>query len=171
MKRPESSEYADFYAGYVAKVPEHEVLPVLEAQPDDIRRMAAGVAPERETWRYEPEKWSIREMVGHLSDAERVFGYRAWRISRGDQTPLPGFEQNPYIEQSGYHQAPLAELVDELLHLRAANLAFLRRLDDDQWSRVGTAADTRISVRALAFIMAGHIRHHLDVLAERYGVG
>ena len=170
MPRPHTDEYADFYAGYVGQVPEDDILPVLVAQVGELERLREAIPAEREAFRYAEGKWSVREMLGHLSDAERVFGYRAWRVSRNDKTPLPGFDQNPYIDESGYDQVPANELIDELLHLRHSNLAVLSRLRDEQWTRSGVASGTPITVRALAFILAGHIRHHAKVLRERYGI-
>jgi hypothetical protein len=123
-----------------------------------------------ELHRYAPGKWSVREVFGHLGDGERVFGYRAACISRGDRTPLPRFDENLYVANAAFDHTAVAVLADELLHLRAANLAMLRRLDAEAWKRVGTASERSISVRALSFIMAGHVRHHLRILRERYGV-
>jgi hypothetical protein len=169
-QRPAAGEYAPFFAGYVKLVPEAEVLPVLAAQASEIRRLARSVPPDRETFRYAPGKWSIREILGHIGDGERVFGYRAFCISRGDQAALPGFDENDYIAESAYDQQTAAELADDFAGLRAANLAVLGRLDPARWARVGNANGSPVSVRALAFILAGHVRHHLGVLKERYGV-
>ena len=169
--RPGADEYASFFAGYVSLVPETDVLPVLAAQAVDLRRLAAAVPAARETYRYAPGKWSVREIFGHVGDGERVFGYRAFCISRGDRTPLPGFDENDYIAQSAYDERTVAELADDFAGLRAANLAVLGRLNDAQWTRVGNANGRPVSVRALAFIMAGHLRHHLGVLKSRYAIG
>ena len=169
-ERPAAEEHAPFFAGYVKLVPETDVLPVLAAQPAELRRLAASVPADRETFRYAPGKWSIREIFGHIGDAERVFGYRAFCISRGDQTPLPGFDENDYIAESAYDERTVAELADDFAGLRAANLAVLGRLDPARWARGGNANGNPVSVRALAFIMAGHVRHHLGVLKARYGV-
>jgi hypothetical protein len=168
--RPTASEYAPFYAGYVSLVPEEDVLAVLAAQPAELGGVAGAVAKERESYRYAPGKWSIRELFGHLADGERVFGYRAFCIARGDQASLPGFDEQAYVAASGYDARPLAELLSEFVALREANLAFLRRLQADAWPRAGTANGTPVTVRALAFVMAGHVRHHLGVLRSRYGV-
>lgn len=170
MNRPAETEYAAFYAGYVSLVPEADVLSVLEGQKDAFRRLAAGVGSERERHRYAAGKWSIREVAGHLADAERVFGYRAFAFSRGEKAPLPSFDENEYVAASGYDHVPLADLVAELITVRDANLAMLRRLTEREWAHVGTASGKPISVRALGFIMAGHPRHHLGILRERYGV-
>jgi hypothetical protein len=170
MGRPAPTEYAPFYAAYVALVPEDDVLAALESQPADWRRLAAAVPAERESHRYAPGKWSIREVLGHVAHGERVFGYRAFAISRGEQAPLPSFDENAYVAASGDAGVALGALVEELVAVRQANLAFLRRLPGGAWDRVGTASGKPVSVRALAFIMAGHPRHHVAVLRDRYGV-
>jgi len=168
IERPSESEFASFYKDYVSAVTEPDVLAVLESQIFELQRLTAAVPAQRETFRYAPGKWSVREVVGHLTDGERVFGYRAFRISRGDQTPLPGFDEKSYVLESGFDQRPLAELVDEFIGQRRSNLVMLRRLDRRALERIGTANDNPISVRALAFIMAGHVRHHFGVLRTRY---
>ncbi len=168
--RPSESEYAGFYAGYVSLVPETDALAVLQAQPAELRQLAAAIPAGRETHRYAPGKWSVREVFGHLTDGERVFGYRAFCISRGDKASLPGFDENEYVAGAGYDQRPVAELADDFAALRGSNLAVLRRLEAEAWRRSGTANGTPVTVRALAFIMAGHVRHHLGVLRSRYGV-
>lgn len=170
-QRPSETEYAPFYAGYVALVPEADILAVLEGQADLVRRLVASVPRERETWRYAEGKWSVRELLGHVVDGERVFGHRAFCISRGEPAPLPSFDEKEYVAASRFDAVPLGELAEELGLVRRSNLAFLRRLEPAQWSRVGTASGKPVSVRALAFVMAGHPRHHLGVLRERYGIG
>ena len=168
--RPEASEYAPYYARYVEAVPEGDVLDVLAAQPGLFTQMAAVLPESRETFRYAPGKWSIREVVSHIVDAERVFGYRAFSISRGEAQPLPSFDENAYVSQSGADGRPLAALVEEFALVRAANLAVFNHLDGEAWQRVGTASGQPVSVRALAYITAGHAAHHLNVLRERYAV-
>lgn len=170
MVRPAEGEYAPFYAGYVALVPEIDIVPVLETQIGEIRRFAAAVPPGRETDRYAEGKWSVRQVLGHLVDAERVFGHRAFCFSRGETAALPSFDENHYVAADDSDSIPLEELAGELALVRESNLAFLRRLDEGRWARVGTASGKSVSVRALAFIMAGHIRHHVRVLRERYRV-
>lgn len=166
--RPSEVEFAPFYAGYVSLVPETDIIGVLEAQADDVRRQTRAFIPKREQFRYADGKWSVREMFGHVTDAERVFGFRAFCFSRGDENTLPGFDQNDYVARSDVDRRPLADLVEEFGQLRQANLAVLRRLDDAAWRRTGTASGNLVSVRALAYIMAGHVRHHLQVLTTRY---
>ena len=170
IERPAASEYAPFYAGYIASLPEGDILDILERQTSELRQLAASTPADRETYRYADGKWSVREVFGHMIDGERVFSYRTLRFSRGDQTPLPGFEENQYVAASTFDRRPIASLVDELVLLRQANLALLRALAPDDWTRTGTANNHSISVRALAFIMAGHVRHHLNILRDRYGL-
>ena len=143
---------------------------MLEPQVEEIRRFLASVPAERETYRYAEGKWSIRQVLGHLVDGERVFGYRAFCISRGEQAALPSFDENEYVAGARSDGVPLRELVEELALVRRSNLVVLRRLDAREWARVGTASGKPVSVRALAWVMAGHPRHHLQILRERYGV-
>ena len=171
MTRPADTEYAPFYKDYVGLVPEVDVLAVLASQRDEVLRLAAGVPKDREAYRYAEGKWTIRGIFGHLGDGERVFGYRAFCIARGDQAAFPGFDQEEYMAVEDYAAVPLAELTAEFAHLRDANLAVLRRLPAGRWSQVGTASGNKVTVRALAYVMAGHVRHHLGVLKNRYGLG
>jgi hypothetical protein len=170
MERPTETEYAPFYAGYVTLVPETDILGVLAGQAAEIRRLAASVPAGRESHRYAEGKWSIRQVLGHLVDAERVFGYRAFCISRGEQAALPSFDENEYVRAARSDATPLRDLADELALVRESNLVVLRRLEPAEWVRVGTASGKPVTVRALAFIMAGHPRHHVRILGERYGV-
>lgn len=168
--RPAEAEYAAYYAQYVALVPELDILTVLQRQPPEVATCMGAVSPEREKFRYAPEKWSIREVCGHLIDGERVFGHQAFCFSRWESAPLPSFEENAYVLHSRYRERPLADLLAEFLAVRKANLHFLGWLSDDDWARKGTVSDELVSVRALAFIMAGHVRHHMAVLRDQYGV-
>jgi hypothetical protein len=169
-QRPQQAEYAPFYGTYVTLVPETDVLTVLERQIAVLRELAASVSADRERFAYAPGKWTIRQMVGHLGDAERVFGYRALCFSRRDQAPLPGFDEQSYVDRASFDRIPLAGLIEELVLVRSANLRLLQALENDQWSATGTANGAAISVRALAYVIAGHVRHHLGILRDRYGV-
>jgi uncharacterized damage-inducible protein DinB len=169
MERPREDEYAPFYARYVALVPETDILAVLERVAEEIRRLAASVPAERERHRYAEGKWSVREVLGHLVDGERVFGHRAFCFSRGERAALPSFDE-PVRGEARCDAIPLRELADELALVRRSNLTALRRLEPREWERVGTASDKPITVRALAWVMAGHPRHHVDILRERYGL-
>ncbi|MFP3939072.1 MAG: DinB family protein [Thermoanaerobaculia bacterium] len=169
--RPAAGEYAPFFQGYVARVPEEEILPVLEGQVGEIRRLAASVPAERETFRYAPEKWSVREVFGHLGDTERLFGYRAMAIARGGREPLAGFDENASVTRAGFDAVPLGGLEAGWAAARRSNVLLLRHLPAEAWTRTGTADGKPISVRALAWILAGHVRHHQDVFRDRYGLG
>jgi len=168
--RPDAGEYAPFYAGYVARVPEDDILAVLAAQKGVIGALARSLPEAKQSYRYAEGKWSVGDVLSHLIDGERVFGYRAFCFSRGEQAALPGFDENQYVSAARAGDLPLVALAEEFAAVRDSNLAFLRRLGDDAWTRTGTASGQPISVRALAWIMAGHPRHHLAVLRERYGV-
>jgi len=168
LQRPEKNEYAEFYANYVSLVEEADVVSALQNQTNDLRELLAKVSAEKENFRYAENKWSIIELVGHIIDTERVFAYRALRISRGDQTPLAGFEENSYVAGSNFANSNLADLVEEFSLLRAANVLMFKNLSQEAWRRTGTASDAPVSVRALAFIMVGHVRHHANILRERY---
>jgi hypothetical protein len=169
--RPTENEFAAFFSGYVSLVPETDVLAVLGHQSSELGQLAQRVPPGRERHRYAEGKWSIREVIGHLIDAERVFAYRAFCISRGEQVSLPGFDENTYVAHSHYDGQSLADLAAEFSALRSGNVMFFRALADGDWERLGTANKNAVSVRALAFIMAGHVRHHFNVLRDRYGTG
>jgi hypothetical protein len=169
--QPLESEYAPCYQGYISQVSEDEILPVLRSQLDALDVLLGRVTPERETHRYAEGKWSIREIVGHLIDGERVFGYRAFAIARGDLNNMPGFDQNEYILTSPYDRLDLEDLLSEFRLVRLSNIAMLRTLDEESWMRIGTANENQVSVRALAFIMAGHVRHHMGVLRDKYELG
>jgi hypothetical protein len=170
MDRPTETEFASFYARYVALVPETDVLAVLEEQAEEIRQLAALVPAERETHRYAEGKWSVREVLGHLVDGERVFGYRAFCFSRGEAAALPSFDENQYVAAARSDATPLRELADELALVRRSNLVVLRRLEPREWAQVGTASGKPITVRALAWVMAGHPRHHVEILRQRYDI-
>lgn len=169
-ERPAETEYASFYSGYVSLVPETDIVPVLLGQVAELERVAGSVRAEREGYRYSPGKWSVRELFGHLTDAERVFGYRAFCISRGEKISLPGFDEKVYVAESNYDRRRLAELLTDWTTARQSNLRFLESLDETAWRRSGNANGSPVSLRAIGFIMAGHVRHHLKVLSERYGI-
>lgn len=168
MNRPEKIEYDPYYETYISLVEGGNVLPVLAAQPDELAGIFERVPEEKGLYRYAEGKWSVKELLGHLIDGERMFMYRIFRISRGDQTPIEGFEQDGYIENAHSNDRSFADLLEEFRLLRQANMLFFNNLTDDASQRIGTANNVQISVRALAFIMAGHIRHHISILKERY---
>lgn len=170
ISRPEPGEYADAYAGYVKAVDhDRDAIVVLERQLTPLRALA-HLTPEQGAFRYADGKWSVRQVMGHLADAERIFAYRLLRISRGDQTPLASFDENRFAETSNADLRPIADLGAELVAVREATLALVKGLDEASLTKVGTASGKPVSVRALAFIAAGHVAHHLAILRERYSV-
>jgi uncharacterized damage-inducible protein DinB len=166
--RPEASEYAPFYAGYIAQVPDGDLLQLLERQGQETAALLTGLQDSRGDFAYAPGKWTLKEVLGHLADAERVFAYRALRFARGDATPLASFDEQAWTPNSGARSRSLTDLAEELRVVRAATLALLRHLPEDAPTRWGTASGKEITVRALAWIIAGHERHHLRILRERY---
>ena len=168
--RPASSEYAQFYAGYVASVPDGDIVEVLELQHRDTLAALRAVSEERAGFRYAPEKWSIREVVLHLSDAERVFTYRALHFARGGKDPLPSMDEQRWVPMSNADRRTLPDIAAEFAAVRAATVALFRGFTEAEFARAGIASGNAVSVRALAYITAGHERHHLGVLREKYGV-
>lgn len=169
--RPRPDEYDAAFERYVSQVPEMDVLAALERQPAELAVLLASVPPDRESYRYAPGKWTIRDVVGHVVDAERVMGYRALAISRGERAALPAFEEDDYAATAGYANRPVASILDEFAFLRKSHVLMLRHLDDDAWGRVGIANSLPITPRALAYVLVGHPRHHAAVLREKYGAG
>ena len=171
LARPSNSEFAPFYAGYVARIPEGaDPRAVLATQYEAVPAVLLRVTRDRETYRYAPEKWTVTQVVGHLGDAERIFAYRMLRIARGDATPLPGFEENDYVRQGGFEARSLGDVTAEWVAARRSTIALARGLDATVWERRGTASGKSVSARALLYIIVGHVAHHMAVLHERYGV-
>ncbi len=167
---PQETEYAPFFEAYVARVRGHDILETLERQVGQVRRTLGSVPEARAVLSYAEGKWSVRSVVGHCSDAERVFAYRALAFARGETAPLPVFDENLYEGSSGHEAIPLHDLVEEFAAVRAATLHLLRSLPPDAWPRSGIASGKQVTVRALAFIAAGHVAHHMAILEERYRI-
>ena len=170
MNRPAENEYAPAFQGYVARVNEDEILPAMRSQIDALDLLLERVTADHESYAYAEGKWSIREIIGHLIDGERVFGYRALCIARGETQNLPGFDQDVYMPNAPYASINLEDLLSEFRLVRLSNIAMLRNLDEPAWTRMGTANGAPVSVRALVYIMVGHVRHHMGVLRERYQI-
>jgi DinB family protein len=166
--RPEPGEYAPYYEKYVALVTGNDIVAILEAQRLQMMQLFAARGERDGNFRYAPEKWTVKEVVGHVSDTERIFAYRALRIARGDATPLSGFEQDDYVRAAAFGDRSLADLAEEFVHVRSATVVLFRSLGKDAWVLRGVANKNEVSVRALAFIVAGHELHHRRILEERY---
>jgi uncharacterized damage-inducible protein DinB len=166
--KPEADEYASYYGKYVTLINNDDIVAALTAQLDNTVACLRGLSEAQGQHAYEAGKWTIKELLGHIIDAERIFAYRALRIARGDGTPLPGFEQDDYIANANFNATPLADLTTEFELVRRSNLAMFKQFSDEAWLRLGTASDNPVSVRALAYIIAGHELHHLNILRSRY---
>jgi uncharacterized damage-inducible protein DinB len=166
--RPEPTEFSPYYAGYVARVPDGDIIETLRSQEEATVGLARSLAEEKGSHRYAPGKWSIRQVLGHMADTERIMAYRALRAARGDATPLPGFDENLYVQNARFDERSLASLSDELALVRQGTLAVLAPLNEQELGRAGSANGSPITARALAWIIAGHERHHLAILRERY---
>jgi hypothetical protein len=166
---PLADEYKGFSAEYVAKVAA-AADPVLElkAQLQEVESLLAPLGLDKQTHRYAAEKWTVQEVLGHMIDTERIFAYRALRIARADETPLPGFDENLYAVAAESAICSWAELLDEFHLVRSSNVLMFRHFPNAAWIRRGISSNTPVTVRALAYLMLGHVAHHLDILRERY---
>lgn len=166
--RPEPAEFASYFARYTDRVPGDDGLAAIEGQLVSSLALWRGVSEADSLQRYDAGKWSLREVLGHVTDAERVFSYRALRFARGDETPLPGFDQDPWIAAAGFDRRSWAERIEEFETVRRATLLLFGGFDAAAWARKGTASGGPMSVRALAFIVAGHELHHVHVVRTKY---
>jgi hypothetical protein len=169
LSRPQPTEYSAYYGKYVDLVREDDIIEVLRSQADEVASFLRGVPESQASVLHPPYTWTIMQVVSHLSDSERVFAYRAMRIGRGDATPLPGFDENEYARTAQVDRLRLNNLAAEFETVRAATLSLFENLPESAWPRVGTANNNPVSVRALAWIMAGHVRHHLAIMCQRVG--
>ena len=170
LQRPDPSEYHERFHGEIARVPDEDDFAELlrrEAR-ETARFMNAEFGEAHAAVRYGPDKWTAREVIGHLADCERIFGYRALRIARGDPTPLPGFDENAYVPAADFERRTLKSVLDEFLGVRAATIGLVDGLTTETAARTGTLASGTMSVRALLYLAAGHELHHRDLLRERY---
>jgi len=168
QKRPQTTDYAPYFAKYVMLVPEGDFLETLEAQLCELQRVLGPLTDKQGDFRYEPDKWSIKELLGHINDAERIFSYRLLRIARGDQTPLPGFEQDDYVQTANCSGQELSSLLAEFVSVRRATITLVRSLDGTSWQRRGISSNAPITALALGFVIVGHLAHHLKILEQRY---
>lgn len=170
IPRPRADEHAANYSGYVALVPEGDLVDLLREQQLDSVRLLRSLSDAQAMRAYAPGKWTVKEVIGHLSDAERIFTYRALRFARGDGRELAGFDENTYVPAGRFNERTIHDLLEELEAVRAATIHLLRHLSPEELARRGTANGHAITVRAIAYIIAGHERHHAKILRERYGL-
>ncbi|MFL5612749.1 MAG: DinB family protein [Gemmatimonadaceae bacterium] len=170
LSRPAADEYLAYYERYISLVPDGNLIDLLVEQQRDTMRTLRAVDDERGLHAYAAGKWTIKEVIGHLSDAERIFAYRALRFARGDAQPLAGFDENAYAPAGRFNERPICDLVDEFQAIRASTVHLFRHLNEEEMARRGLANGNAISVRALGYVIAGHERHHVTLLRERYGI-
>ena len=169
LTTPTPDEYAEFYAGYIQRATARgNVLAALPKQIDEIKAALGDLTDEQALFRDAPGEWSIKEVMGHLNDVERVFSYRLLRISRNDPTALPGFEQGDYVREAGFDTYPIKDLIQEFDHMRRANILAINNMGDDSSLRIGTASGYPVSARALIHMLVGHVDHHMASLHEKY---
>jgi hypothetical protein len=168
MNKPDSTEYAPYFEKYISLVPEGEIVETLGVQIESTLSLIRGLSAAQGDLRYAPGKWSVKEVIGHLIDGERIFTYRALRFARNDATPLPGFDENSFVANAGFGSRSLADLAEEFEYTRKSNVYLFKSLDGDSSLRLGVASDNKLSVRAIAYIIAGHELHHVRILRSRY---
>ncbi len=166
--KPAKSEFNPYYERYIALVPDGDVISTLATQIGETLDLLRGLPASVSTYRYAPDKWSVNQLVGHVIDTERIFATRALRFARNDPAPLPSMEQDDYVRNSTFESYPLSELASELEVVRQSTVFLFRHLDEQAWTRRGVANNAEVSVRALAYIIAGHELHHREVLRSRY---
>ena len=169
LSLPTPEEYAPFYAEYIRRATERgDVISALSAQLDEIKSALGNLTDDQVRFKPAPQEWTIKEVIGHLNDVERVFSYRLLRISRNDSTPLSGFEQEDYVRIAGFDAIPIKDLLKEFEFLRRANLLLINNLSDSAIMRIGSASGASVSARALVYMLAGHVEHHMASLREKY---
>ena len=166
--RPQEQEYAAFYKTYIDKIETEEVVDFLTTQSARLLEICTAFTEEFTNFKYEEGKWTVKELIGHCIDTERIMAYRLLRISRGDQTSLAGFDENEYVKNANFNSREWSSILEEFRHMRSANILLLNSLSEEQLSRIGKANELSISARALVYIIAGHLEHHLDILIRRY---
>ena len=170
ITRPIKADYPPFYETYIKLVENTDVLALLDKQGEEFFAFLETISAEKTDFRYAEGKWSVREVIGHIIEVERIMAYRALAISRKDTQSLPGMDENLYIENSNYRNIPIKELAGEFRHVRKANIYLFKSLTPEMQSQKGIANNNEISVAALVYIIAGHLAHHLNILKDRYGL-
>ena len=169
IPQPESQEYAPFYSDYIQRASTRgDITAALSLQPDEMKSALGGLSDSQARFKPGPQEWSIKEVVSHLIDGERVFSYRLLRVSRKDKTPIPGFEQDDYVREANADEVPLTNLLDEFTFLRRANTLAIQNMSASALAEIGTASGNPISARALVYMLVGHVEHHMASLREKY---
>ncbi|WP_239616752.1 DinB family protein [Cohnella mopanensis] len=169
--RPAQNEYGAYYHQYVSLVPDGDIQDILAGLLEHMSAYLSDIPETQGNYRYAPGKWSIKEVIGHINDNERIMSYRLLRIARGDQTPLAGYDQDEFMQGVDFDSSSLADLIEDYISVRRATLTLLRGLSEEAWTRSGSANNCVLSARSLAYIIAGHEIHHLNIIKERYIAG
>ncbi|MED3561319.1 DinB family protein [Bacillus xiapuensis] len=168
LQRPNESEYPAYYQPYIQLVPEGNLLQVLKDELQKTITLFEGISEEDSYFRYDENKWSIKEVLCHMADTERIMSYRLLRVGRGDETPLAGFNENDYVNGSQIERLPLKNILDDFLATRNATISLIQNMPETAWENKGVANDTPITTRSIAYIIAGHAIHHKKIITERY---
>jgi hypothetical protein len=168
IARPQASEYAPYHERYISLIQDNDILTTLDRQRGEMVLLLCGLREADGDFRYAPDKWSAKEVLGHVCDTERIFAYRALRIARGDATPMEGFEQDDYVKNGPFARHAIAEVIEDYIAVRRATISLLRSLEEEGWSRRGIANKNEVTVRAIAYLIAGHEVHHRRILEEKY---
>ncbi|WNQ10951.1 DinB family protein [Paenibacillus aurantius] len=167
-QRPGAGEYGDYFGKYVKLVPDGDITDILRAQGEETALLLAELSSEQAEYRYEPDKWSLKEAIGHLADTERVMSFRLLCAARGETAPLPGFDQDRFVTNASFGDQPLLAVAEDYAAVRQATLCLLEGLPEAAWTRQIEANGEKVTARAFAYIIAGHEAHHLQVIQDRY---
>ncbi|WP_066365300.1 DinB family protein [Neobacillus fumarioli] len=168
LQRPMQNEYPEYYVPYVSLVPDGDLLTILKENLEKVITLFESISEADGSFRYEPGKWSIKEVLAHITDTERVMSYRLLRIGRGDQTPLAGFDENLFVKGSQAEKLPLKQILADFIATRKASITLIENMPDTAWENKGIANNTEITTRAIAYILTGHEMHHRNIITERY---
>ncbi|WP_223701790.1 DinB family protein [Sutcliffiella deserti] len=168
LQLPTQEEYPSYFREYVESVPEGSLLGILEKQLEETVSLLSGLTEEKANFAYVPGKWTLKEVIGHVTDTERIMSYRLLRIARGDLTPLPGFDEDRYVEGAAFTSRSIMDLTQEFKAVRQSTIALISGLEAETWTRFGVASEQNVSARAIAYIIAGHERHHVKIIKDRY---
>jgi hypothetical protein len=168
IQRPKDNEYPAYYQPYVNLVPNIDLVDLLKENLQETIDLFEGLSEEEGLFRYSPTKWSIKEVLGHMTDTERIMSYRLLRVGRGDQTPLAGFEENDYVTGSQINMLPIRDILDDFIATRRATLTLIENMPNAAWVNIGFANGAKITAHAIAYIIAGHAIHHRKIITERY---
>ena len=168
LQRPSESEYPKYYLPYVQLVPEGDLVEILKENLEKVTALVEGIFEEDGLFRYAENKWSIKEVLGHITDTERIMSYRLMRVGRGDQTELPGFDENVYVQGAKSNQLPMKSLLEDFIATRNATISLVKNMPEEAWTNKGFANNSEITTRAIAYIIAGHENHHRNIITDRY---